>query len=483
MVAKTVPPDGRTPTQGRAGRRSMQLRIFHASHKLGSCGTVGSGPRDRLDCGLMAGAVTREFEKALAAEITDSEWLRIAVLAGALAVVLAADMVLFADPPAALRAVVRAPFIAWWLPLVVIGPFVVYELGVLALLTYRRSRGLTMPVVARFSNAIIETSLPTVILWFINRYAGPETAFSSWSSLLYFVFIVASTLRLDFVLPMFTGIVAAVGYVGLAFAELPISNSAATPLLSPYFHVSKAFVMLLCGVVAGLVAVQLRRKFVRAAEETLARERVTNLFGQHVSPEVVDQLLDRPTEFGGETREICVMFLDIRNFTAEARMRPPVDVVDFLNGAFAFMIEAVDRHHGIINKFLGDGFMAVFGAPIEDHEAVRHAVAAARDILAEIDRRGLEQAPWPLRIGIGLHVGPAVTGTIGSPRRKEFTAIGDTVNLASRLEQLNKEFRTRVLASDAVIAALPPADAAGATLMTSATVKGYSEPVPVWRLA
>ncbi len=430
----------------------------------------------------MRGTVTTEFEKALKAEITESELLRIQVLAVVLAIVLAGAMLLFTRPPAALLAVVHAPFIVWWLPAVVIGPFLAYELGVFALLRYRRSRGLGMPVPARFANALIETSLPTVIMWEINRYAGGPVAFNSWPSLLYFIFIAASTLRLDFVLPMFTGVVAAAGYLGLAVAVLPLSTAATEPILSPYFHVSKALVMLLGGVVAGLVAVQLRRKFTRAAEETLARERVTNLFGQHVSPEVVDQLLDQPTDFGGETQEICVMFLDIRNFTAQARARKPSEVVDFLNDNFAFMIEAIDRHHGIINKFLGDGFMAVFGAPLHDRDAVRNAVAAARDILAEIDRRGLAQASWPLRVGIGLHAGAAVTGTIGSPRRKEFTAIGDTVNLASRLEQLNKEFGSRLLASDAVIAALSPEDAKGATPLPSATIKGYAEPIRVWRL-
>jgi adenylate cyclase len=290
-------------------------------------------------------------------------------------------------------------------------------------------------------------------------------------------------LRLDFILPVFTGLVAAAGYLGLAIGLLPLSTQAVEPLLSPYFHLSKAMVMLLCGVVAGLVAMRLRTKFARAAEEAFARERVTNLFGQHVSPEVVDRLLERPTEFGGETREICVMFLDIRNFTAQARTRSPAEVVDFLNGAFAFMIEAIDRHRGIINKFLGDGFMAVFGAPLEDGDAARHAVSAAREILVEIDRRGLADGPWPLRIGIGLHAGPAVTGTIGSPRRKEFTAIGDTVNLASRLEQLNKELGTRLLVSDSVMAALPPGEAAPATPVPAIMVKGYAEPVRVWQLA
>lgn len=177
------------------------------------------------------------------------------------------------------------------------------------------------------------------------------------------------------------------------------------------------------------------------------------------------------------------MFLDIRNFTAQSRARAPTEVVDFLNDNFAFMIEAVDRHHGIINKFLGDGFMAVFGAPLEDRDAVRHAVLAARDILVEIDRQGLERAEWPLRIGIGLHCGPAVTGTIGSPRRKEFTAIGDTVNLASRLEQMNKEFGTRLLVSDAVMTALGADAPKDAALMQGVTIKGYSEPMRVWKLA
>ncbi len=175
------------------------------------------------------------------------------------------------------------------------------------------------------------------------------------------------------------------------------------------------------------------------------------------------------------------MFLDIRNFTANARSRQPEQVVEFLNAAFAFMIESIDLHGGFINKFLGDGFLAIFGAPLDDPVAAHQAVAAAQEILAEIDRRGLADGRWPLRVGIGLHLGYAVTGNVGSPRRKEFTAIGDTVNLASRLEQLTKEHNARLIVSDAVVTAL--GDAAGtATKLGAATVKGYPEPVNIWRL-
>jgi adenylate cyclase len=142
--------------------------------------------------------------------------------------------------------------------------------------------------------------------------------------------------------------------------------------------------MVVAGVVAGLVALRLHPKFRRAVEEAVSRERVSNLFGQHVSPSVVDRLLDGPAEFTGDIREICVMFLDIRNFTENARDRSPAAVVEFLNSSFAFMIEAIDRHGGFINKFLGDGFLAIFGAPLDDPFAACHAVEAAREILAEM---------------------------------------------------------------------------------------------------
>ena len=125
--------------------------------------------------------------------------------------------------------------------------------------------------------------------------------------------------------------------------------------------------------------------------------------------------------------------------------------------------------------------MAVFGAPLDDPRAAQHAVAAAWDILAEIDGRGLGEGAWPLRVGTGLHAGPAVIGNVGSPRRKEFTAIGDTVNLASRLEQLNKEFGSQLLVSDSVAAAFE-LDGDAATPLGELPIKGYATPVRVWRL-
>lgn len=423
------------------------------------------------------GEAESAFERALADEIMASERLRVRVLALTLAALLLVLQLFFLFFQDTLQHFASRP-VPLRMPASIFAPFLLYEAVVLFVLSRRR----TMPTPARFANAVIETSLPTVIIWNVSTYAGPEIAFGSWPALLYFTFIVAATLRLDFVLPVFTSVVAAVSYMALVTWELPVSMAPATPMLSPVYHATKAAMMLIAGIVAGLVAVRLRAKFIHAMQEAAARERVTNLFGQHVSPAVVERLLDAPAEFAGELREICVMFLDIRDFTHHSRTRPPAEVVDYLNRVFAFMIEAVDRHGGFINKFLGDGFMAVFGAPLADPRAAVHAVATARDILDEIDRTGLAEGSWPLHVGIGLHFGPAITGNVGSPRRKEFTAIGDTVNLAARLEQLNKDFHSRLLVSDAVVEALDPATRPAAPL-AAVPVKGYPAPVRVWRLA
>ena len=426
-------------------------------------------------------AFDAEFARALAVETAVSERLRMRVLAATLAVLLAADQLVFIFAPAVLQqfAQLQLPV---WLPLRVIGPFLAYECVALIVIERRLSRGKGMPAFARTANAIIETSLPTYIMWWINAYAGPEITFSAWPSNLYYLFIAASTLRLNFLLPAFTGLIAAGEYVALALLLLPVSFAADEPVLSATYHLSKGGLMLATGLVAGLVAARLRTKFHHAVTAMAQREQVTNLFGQHVSPSVVERILSRPAELGGEMRSVCVMFVDIRNFTQESRQHAPTAVVAYLNDVFAAMIEVIERHEGVINKFLGDGFLAVFGAPIDDPAAVDHAVAAAREILRQIDRRKPAEDLWPLKIGIAIHAGPALTGIVGSPRRKEFTVIGDTVNLAARLEALNKQFGSRLLVSDEVAAALGPSLGA-ARAHDNVEIRGYSRPVRVWQLS
>jgi adenylate cyclase len=242
----------------------------------------------------------------------------------------------------------------------------------------------------------------------------------------------------------------------------------------------RSVMFLVGGILAGAVGVQLRRQFEASIGAATARDRITNLFGQHVSPEVVERLLLEGGDAASDIRRVAVMFVDFRSFTAGARERTPQEVVDRLDGAFAILVDILDRHGGIVNKFLGDGFLALFGAPIAAADAAQHAVAAAREMLAANDRVN-SATSWPLRIGIGIHLGEVVAGNIGSPRRKEYTVIGDTVNFASRLESLNKDFNSQLLISSAVCEALGEAGR-DAKSLGQVAIKGYDQPMAVWQL-
>ncbi len=419
------------------------------------------------------------YEDALRREIMASELQRMRALAAILLFLLAVTSFI-ATFLTRFTLRIFDQGLAPWMPLAAIGPFVVYEFGTVAVLRWRMARNLDFPRLARFANALVETSLPGVMIVLLASRMDPQLVFGFWPPLLYFIFILLSTLRLDFWLSLWTGLVAAIQLYVLAdhFHDLNFLTGEANQ--SPFYHLSRSAVLLLAGVVAGVVAVRLRRQFENSAAAAATRDRVTNLFGQHVSPAVVERLLAQATDPPSEMRSVCVLFLDIRGFTAMTRVRPAAETVALLNDFFAEMIDVVDRHHGIVNKFLGDGFLALFGAPLHDASAARNALAAGQAMLEAVDKWNATRPEQALRVGIGIHSGEAVTGTVGSPQRKEYTVIGDTVNLAARLEQLTKETGARLLVSEAVRRA---AGADDATDLGELAIRGYSDKVRVWRMA
>jgi adenylate cyclase len=356
---------------------------------------------------------------------------------------------------------------------------VLFECGVLYLLNRRLKMHRDVPTVRRYLSALIETSMPTFVLYMHMNWMGPAQALGYAAPLSYFLFIVLSTLRLDFWLSTFTGFVAAAELFAMAMLYHP-AGFAGEPPAELGFELIRSIMFLLAGMLAGAVGVQLRHQFEASIGAAAARDRITNLFGQHVSPEVVERLLlagaDRPSDL----RHVAVMFVDFRSFTAGARVRTPQQVVDRLDGAFAVLVGILDRHGGIVNKFLGDGFLALFGAPIESPNAAQEAVAAAREMLDAMEEVNAAGG-WPLRIGIGIHFGEVVAGNIGSPRRKEYTVIGDTVNFAARLESLNKEYNSQLLISSAVREALGESGR-DAVSLGQVAIKGYERPMAVWRL-
>lgn len=355
--------------------------------------------------------------------------------------------------------------------------FILFEIWVHAQIRRQLRLGRDVPVVRRYLSALIETSVPTVILILQIHSMGASQALSYVTPLVYFIFVILSTLRLDFWLSTFTGFVAAAELFAVAMYFDP-TNPAGEP--ETYFHAVRSTIVLICGVLAGSVGAQLRRQFAASIAAATARDRVTNLFGQHVSPQVVERLMAEGTSAAGDLRRVAVMFVDFRGFTAGAQSRTPQQVVDRLDGAFAVLVDILDRHGGIVNKFLGDGFLALFGAPLEASDAAHRAVAAGREMLIAMDHINA-QTSWPLRIGIGVHFGEVVAGNIGSPRRKEYTVIGDTVNFASRLEALNKEFGSQFLISATVREALGD-DGVDAVALGEVTVRGYEQKVAVFQL-
>jgi len=184
--------------------------------------------------------------------------------------------------------------------------------------------------------------------------------------------------------------------------------------------------------------------------EKRSREEAVAQFSRFVNPHVVRQLVEGGgLEGSGQARDLTLLFSDIRGFTTLSESRSPEEVVALLNRYFSLQVEVVFRHHGSLDKFIGDAIMAFWGAPLEDPRHAENAVACALEMAATLEtfKREIGGSGLEFDIGIGVHSGPAVVGLIGSDQRREYTAIGDTVNLASRIEGLTKEARRRILVS------------------------------------
>lgn len=203
------------------------------------------------------------------------------------------------------------------------------------------------------------------------------------------------------------------------------------------------------------------------------REEIRDLFGRHVGPDVARAALESGVRLGGEVRDVGALFVDVVGSTTMAAERPPEEVVELLNRFFAVVIEVVDDHGGIVNKFEGDAALAVWGAPtpVEDLEA--SILRAAR----ELGDRLRDEVP-ELRAGIGVSAGPAVAGNVGAAERYEYTVIGDPVNEAARLTDLAKDVPAMVLVRGDLVGRA--GDEAGHwEQLEPVVVRGRSEPTPV----
>jgi adenylate cyclase len=225
----------------------------------------------------------------------------------------------------------------------------------------------------------------------------------------------------------------------------------------------------------------LTESFVEMGKGLAERERLKDTFGRFINKEIAERAMKGELKLGGETKFTTVFFSDIRDFTAIAEKMPPQDVVGFLNTYFARMVACVTKTGGVVDKYIGDSIMAIWGAPVSTGNPARDALSCVRSALMmrvalqEYNRtRGSENRPY-LKIGCGINSGDVVAGQIGSHERMEYTVIGDTVNLASRTEALNKPFGTDILISENTWKLVK--DHIICEEMPGVTVKGKIEPV------
>nr|BFD67835.1 hypothetical protein HAGR004_28570 [Bdellovibrio sp. HAGR004] len=227
----------------------------------------------------------------------------------------------------------------------------------------------------------------------------------------------------------------------------------------------------------------LAEAFDQMTEGLKERDKVKSLFSKFHGSSVAEDLINKDIGVGGQTKEVVVFFSDIRGFTAFSEKRSPEEVVEMLNEYFGVMVKIINSHGGVVDKFIGDAIMAVWGAPKSSdrdaHQAVR-ACLEMRRALEQLNERRIARNHPPINIGMGLHAGKAISGTIGSDERMEYTVIGNTVNTASRIEASTKAFGADLLISDTVIEKI--GEDFKTELAGAAEVKGRSEALKMFKV-
>lgn len=278
---------------------------------------------------------------------------------------------------------------------------------------------------------------------------------------------VALAIRLESRRALLAGIAGMVLYVALC-AALFVYARVLPPVVIPLFGLGLAF--------ASAISIQLYN-------EQRQRAQVQSLFERYVAPAAIDQMLSQPETYasGGQRKELTILFSDIRGFTSLSENLPPDDVVAILNQYLARMTELIFEHGGTIDKFEGDAILAIWNAPLPVEDHATRAVQCGVEMIAALEtlqESWAQKSTAPLKIGVGINTGQAFVGNIGSDRRMDYTVIGDTVNLASRLQDLTKAEGVPLLFSEATRALLNPAITT--RFVSTAQVKGRAQAVNVY---
>lgn len=354
---------------------------------------------------------------------------------------------------------------------------------VIGLLRRGRSLAVIGAISVGLDAALVFELLLTTIWWHTPRWTG---LLGDVGSIGVMFALIALALRRSMRL-----IAAGIAANCASFAALLAIDRAVTPSL-PYGAGRIALGWVLIGATAGLSLVLARRTrelVLSAATAMIETERVRQRFGAYVSAEVAEQSLQRGAlALGGRRQDVAVLFSDLRGFTSWAEKEAPEALVAEMNAYFEAMQRAIRRYGGVIDKYIGDSIMVVFGVPSAGRNDAARAILTAVEMLAALEAHNADRATRglpPLVQGVGVHYGPAIAGNIGTAERLQYTVVGDTVNLASRLQAATKEQGVSVLVSGAAVEAARMHEEVGLPNLVPAGVirlRGREEPVAVFTL-
>ncbi|NPA67665.1 MAG: adenylate/guanylate cyclase domain-containing protein [Chlorobi bacterium] len=359
---------------------------------------------------------------------------------------------------------------------------IIYEL--IIFLVLNKKRKIFSAYTFEYFNIFSEISLLSLLLIFIVEYSNNTVILQTPASLTFFIFIVLSTFHLNFRLSVFSGILAASEFILISVYYSNFSNitNNMKPDLTGMQYLGEGLIMIITGIAAGFAADLIKKKILVIRKNIQEKNEIINLFGQQISPQIAENILKNKNELSGVRKKVCIMFLDIRNFTPFVEQRQPEEVVTYLNSLFGFMIDIIQEYEGVINQFLGDGFMATFGAPVSLKNNSLNATEASKKILKKLKNECRKGNIPETEIGIGLHYDEAVTGNIGSSERKQFSITGKVVIIASRIEQLNKKYNTNMLISKNVFEELDKKNKADFEKLEEAQIKGSKKRILLYKL-
>ena len=323
----------------------------------------------------------------------------------------------------------------------------------------------------------VEATIPFICILIQSLHLQLGKAYNNVYLIEHIPFMLLSILYLRFWLCFYASLIAILGRLLLLFI-ISFFTEVDKQLLNESWGLTE---ILLSGFIMGTIALLLRKMIESALAVASEKSRLQDIFGRFVSKDVADQIVSKDLKMGGDNINASVLFLDIRNFTHRSSTMTPEDAVAFLNQLFNFTVAEVEKAGGIVNKFLGDGFMAVFGAPLSLPNSCNAAVICAIGIFEKLQEFNTSRTGGIVDLGIGINYGPMVAGVMGTDTRKEYTVIGDIVNTASRIESLNKEFGTSLLISQSVYDNLDANLKEQFESMPPAMVKGKAQPISIYK--